>query len=97
MPLSIVVFDNPAPDEATPILSTSDPTIIGELRRLLNSASRLRIQGALCPFARRRRLLGRRCRNRERGYEADGVRCPDHGKGGLIWGASGLDRTSDCL
>jgi hypothetical protein len=36
MPLSIVVFDNPAPDEAIPILSTSDPTIIGELRRLLN-------------------------------------------------------------
>jgi hypothetical protein len=36
MPLSIVIFDNPAPDEAIPILSTSDPGIVGELRRLLN-------------------------------------------------------------
>jgi hypothetical protein len=36
MPLSIVVFDNCAPDEAIPILSTSDPAIVVELRRLLH-------------------------------------------------------------
>jgi hypothetical protein len=33
--LSIVVIDNRAPENAEPILSTSDPLIVGEVRRLL--------------------------------------------------------------
>jgi hypothetical protein len=33
--LSIVVIDNRAPESAEPILSTSDPLIVGEVRRLL--------------------------------------------------------------
>jgi hypothetical protein len=50
MPLSIVVFDNPAPDEAIPILSTSDPAIVGELKRLLHIRLTAADQGAVVPF-----------------------------------------------
>jgi hypothetical protein len=50
MPLSIVVFDNPAPDEAIPILSTSDPAIVGELKRLLNIRLTAADQGSIVPF-----------------------------------------------
>ena len=50
MPLSIVVFDNLAPDEAIPILSTSDPAIVGELKRLLNIRLTAADQGGIVPF-----------------------------------------------
>lgn len=50
MPLSIVVFDNPAPDEAIPILSTSDPAIVGELRRLLHIRLTAADYGGIVPF-----------------------------------------------
>ena len=50
MPLSIVVFDNPAPDQAIPILSTSDPAIVGELRRLLHIRLTAADQGSLVPL-----------------------------------------------
>jgi hypothetical protein len=33
--LSIVVFDSQGAESARPILSTSDPLIVGEVRRLL--------------------------------------------------------------
>jgi hypothetical protein len=50
MPLSIVVFDNPAPDEAIPILSTSDPAIVGELKRLLNIRLTAADHGSIVPL-----------------------------------------------
>jgi hypothetical protein len=57
MSLSIVVFENPAPDEAIPILSTSDPAIIGELRRLLNIRLTVADQGSIVPFRRTAKAL----------------------------------------
>jgi hypothetical protein len=33
--LSVIVIDNRAPESAEPIFSTSDPLIVGEVRRLL--------------------------------------------------------------
>jgi hypothetical protein len=35
MPLSLVIFDNPTPEEARALLATHDPTIIAAVRRLL--------------------------------------------------------------
>jgi hypothetical protein len=50
MPLSIVIFENPAPDEAIPILSTSDPGIVGELRRLLHIRLAAADDSGMVPF-----------------------------------------------
>jgi hypothetical protein len=35
MPLSLVIFDNPTPEEARALLATHDPAIIAAVRRLL--------------------------------------------------------------
>ena len=35
MPLSLVIFNNPTPYEAHPLLATHDPIIIAVVRRLL--------------------------------------------------------------
>jgi hypothetical protein len=56
MPLSIVVFDNPAPDEAIPILSTCDPAIVGELRRLLNIRLTAADYGGIVPIRPRTKV-----------------------------------------
>ena len=35
MSLSLVIFDNPTPDEALPLLATHDPTVIAVVRQAL--------------------------------------------------------------